>query len=366
MKKVFLTMMTVCLLLTGCSQDEFSVYGGIYGTIRDAVTGTPIYNAEITLSPGNRTTVSGSDGSYEYQNMDSGQYSISVNAAGYQYNSRTVSVVAGESTLCDMHLYPESPMSGVEVSATSLNFDTTYNELTFEIRNTGTSGPVEWSITGIHAAWLTVTPMSGTTDMGKSSSVKVSVNRSLITENTSALFTVNAAGGSKSIMVSVRTNNGDNNGGGNVGGGTTEDYSSAVITSCDYRILVKIIDCKRSGSSVLFNYTLTNTGWEILNSFNMLHPDYYYNAPSGQKTYIYDDLGNEYTDVTLYIGNAYTSSSIVFNSLPKDLPRKCSITIKDVSSAAKTLTLRLACFAEPTYQFDFGSEVIKFDNLPVY
>lgn len=223
-------MMTVCLLLTGCSQDEISVYGGIYGTIRDAVTGAPIYNAEITLSPGNRTTVSGNDGSYEYQNMDAGQYSLSVDAAGYQYNSRTVSVVAGESTLCDMRLYPESPMSGVEVSATSLNFDTTYSELTFEIRNTGTSGPVEWSITGIDAAWLTVNPMSGTTDMGKSSSVKVSVDRSLITENTSALFTVNAAGGSKSIMVSVRTNSGNdnNNGGGGNNNNTAQDVTNGL------------------------------------------------------------------------------------------------------------------------------------------
>lgn len=211
-------MLAVCTLLAGCSEDETSIFGGIYGTIRDTETGMPIYNAEIILSPGSRTTVSGSDGSYEYQNLDAGQYSLSVVAKGYQYNSRTVSVLAGESTRCDMRLVPEKQMSGVEFSTTSLNFDKTYTDLTFEIHNVGTSGSVNWSITDISAAWLSVSPMSGTTDMGKSSSVKVSINRSLITEDAMSVFTVNAAGGSKSIVVSVYANNGGGNAGGNVGG----------------------------------------------------------------------------------------------------------------------------------------------------
>ena len=241
MRKILFTLLAGALL-AGCSEDEVPVFGGIYGTIRDAESGLPVYNAEITLSPGNRTTVSGSDGSYEYRNLDAGQYSLSVTATGYRYNSRTVSVVPGDNTLVDMRLTPETPISGIEISTTSLNFDTAYTELSFDIRNTGTSGTIEWSITGVDVPWLTVTPMSGTTDMGKSSSVKVTVDRSALTADATTIFTVNAAGGSKSIMVSVRTKNtggdggkddggnGDDNGGGsgNNGGGSGDTEKNPV------------------------------------------------------------------------------------------------------------------------------------------
>lgn len=338
MKKLLFAL-AVSQLLIGCSKDEVSVFGNIYGTIRDAETGDPIYNAEIMLSPGNRTTISGRDGSFEYQNLDAGQYSLSINAAGYQYNSRTVSIVAGESVLCDMHLNPETPVSGMEISVTSLNFDTAYNELTFDIRNTGTSGALSWTITGVDAEWLTINPMSGTTNMGKSSSVKVTVNRSLIAEDSSTIFTVNAAGGSKSVMVSVRavSGNGDSGNGGDGGGdgddvsGTTDDYSSANVTQCDSRIVAKIVDCKRTGTSVVFNFTLTNTEWETIGEFRIVPPASLSATPQGYKTTIFDDLGNDYQYPAIYIGDKYTkSSNIVENSLPKDVPRKCSITITAV------------------------------------
>lgn len=362
-------MITACILMTSCSKDEEPIFGGIYGTIRDAETGMPIYNAEIILSPGSRTTVSGRDGSYEYQNVDAGQYTLSVAATGYQYNNRTVTVLTGESTLCDMRLVPEAQMSGIEISTTSLNFDRTYSELTFDIRNTGTSGSISWTITGIDAAWLSVSPMSGTTEMGKSSSIKVTVNRSLITEDTSSVFTVNAAGGSKSIMVSVRAGNGSGNNNENDNenvDGTTEDYSSAVVASCDNRIDVRIVDCKRNGSSVTFNYTLTNKAWETLNEFRICSPSGGA-TPMGQKTYIYDDQGNDYIYPTIYIGDKYTTNNVlVYNSLPKDLPRKCSVTIRDVPSTVKNLTLRIACYAYPTSVYNFASECIKIDNLPIY
>ena len=190
----FLLIALAIVSLCSCSKDEVEVYGGIYGTIRDALTGTPIYNAEISLSPGQRTTVSGTNGTYDFQNLESMQYSLSVTASGYVYNTRQVNVIPGENTMCDMRLTPESDIEGIRISTTVLDFGTTHTNQSFTVYNTG-NVPINWQITGVDENWLTVTPMNGTIEVGQSSAIIVKVDRSLVNETKTAMFSLNAAGG---------------------------------------------------------------------------------------------------------------------------------------------------------------------------
>ena len=53
-------------------QPNVELPGGIYGTVLDKETGEPIRNAEISLSPGGKTTVVGSNGTYEFVNLEAG------------------------------------------------------------------------------------------------------------------------------------------------------------------------------------------------------------------------------------------------------------------------------------------------------
>lgn len=244
MKKLLFFAFLAGAMFAGCTTEEPVLYGGIYGTIRDAKTGSPIYNAEISLTPGQRTTVSGFDGTYNFQNLDAMQYSLNVIASGYTYNSRKVSVVPGESTVCDMLLTPEEDVEGMRLSATVLDFDTIYSSLSFTIYNTGTT-PLSYYITGITAGWVTITPMDGTIAVGQSSSVTVEIKRSLITEDVMSSFTVNAAGGSKSVMIKIKkgentggggsdddddnTGGGSGSGGNNTGGGSAQNVTNGLF-----------------------------------------------------------------------------------------------------------------------------------------
>lgn len=206
MKKIlYLTVFLFGAVAAGCSEDETPSFGGIYGIVSDAETGEPIRSAYVVVSPGNSSTVTGSDGHFEFTDLESRQYKIQVSANGYATNSRQISVVPGSNVSGDMTLSPVKEMSGVSLSATQLNFDETHTELTLEIRNTGNAGTVDWYITGIDAAWLGVTPASGSIETGKSASVKVKADRSLVTTDQTTFFTVNAAGGSQSVRVSIAT-----------------------------------------------------------------------------------------------------------------------------------------------------------------
>ncbi len=207
MKKIYSIMVAALLAaatLIGCStEEEVSIFAGIYGVITDADTNQPIQGASVVLSPTNMSTVTGADGSYSFSDLDAQQYKITVTASGYEYNSRQVTAVTGQNISCDMNLTPEVAISGFSLSSTSLVFGNIYSEMTFTITNTGNSSATTWSITDIDDSWLTVSPTSGTTEVGKSSSVKVTINRTLVTEDVVSYFIVNAGGGSEQIMVTA-------------------------------------------------------------------------------------------------------------------------------------------------------------------
>lgn len=226
MKKLFLFIVGL-VVLSSCAKDEVSTFGGIYGTIRNAETGSVVYNAEITLSPGHPSPITGTNGAYEFSNLEARQYTMTVRASGYLDDSRQVTVLPGENTQCDVLLTPERDIEGVSISTRTLDFGSTLSHLSVTLYNTGNT-PVSWTVsTKSSVGWMTVSPMSGTTDAGKSSVISVSVDRSRMTDDSSAIFIINAAGGSKSVTVYASKNGstGGNTGGGNTGGGTGTDQN---------------------------------------------------------------------------------------------------------------------------------------------
>lgn len=217
MKKLLflLTCCSIGLLNIGCSEDETPGFGSVYGIVTDANTHQPIYGASVVLSPGNFSSTTGQDGHYEFVDLEPGQYKIQVQSNGYYTNSRQIRVNPGSSATGDMTLSPIQELPGIQLSSMVLDFGSKYSELTLTISNTGTAGTIDWSISDIDASWLSASPTSGKIDMNESYSVKVTADRSLVSEDMTTYFRINTSVGSMMIQAVISTGSSEGGNGGN-------------------------------------------------------------------------------------------------------------------------------------------------------
>lgn len=105
MKRFFSFLLLI--LIFSCSQDlhensESSKYGGISGVVADRATGDPVSVVQLTLKPSGKTTVTGTDGSYNFQNIEPGEYSITTEKLGYRQSENITTVVAGQTSECHL------------------------------------------------------------------------------------------------------------------------------------------------------------------------------------------------------------------------------------------------------------------------
>ncbi len=98
MKRFAVSFLTILLLslFPGCRTYDYDYYGSISGTVSDYDSGAPIGNAEIVLMPDSKSLQTASDGSFLFEGLEAGQYTLSVRKNGYQSNRKTVDVISGE------------------------------------------------------------------------------------------------------------------------------------------------------------------------------------------------------------------------------------------------------------------------------
>ena len=189
---------------TACEEELPELYGDICGIVYDKETSEPIRGAEVILVPGNKTTVTGFNGQYEFKNLDPKQYELQVSATGYNSNSRQITAIAGESVTCDITMTAIKAVADIELGSNNFNFGSIHTEQTLVITNIGNAGAVNWEITGIDVAWLKASPTSGTIAQGKKVSIKLMADHSkLATDEASTTFIVNAAGNSYAVRANI-------------------------------------------------------------------------------------------------------------------------------------------------------------------
>lgn len=176
--------LTLCLLAS-CVKEV--TYGRIQGIVTDATTNEPIKGVNIQLSPTGLSTVTGSDGRYEFTGLAAGQYTVQAMATGYQTNTKTIEITVGNIASGDMNLKPE--VAGFKLNTEALDFSTDFNQLSFKIINISNSLPVSWSIKE-SASWMTATPNSGTLQAGQEVGIVVDIDRSKIHQSTTAKIVV--------------------------------------------------------------------------------------------------------------------------------------------------------------------------------
>ncbi len=106
------------LILASTTAFAQTATGNVFGVVTDA-SGAVLPGASVSISgeAGTRTTVSGSDGTFRFLNMDYGDYKVGVSLAGFSTVSRAVTIITGSNSQVNVSLAVGGMSDTVEVSA---------------------------------------------------------------------------------------------------------------------------------------------------------------------------------------------------------------------------------------------------------
>ncbi len=107
--KKYLSLLLLAFLVactfSSCTKDEVDIFSTLHGIVVDDLTGECIPGATVTLSPTGKTQTTGSDGRYQYPEIDPMQYTVTVQKPGYNTNRKIITVIAGEATEANITLH---------------------------------------------------------------------------------------------------------------------------------------------------------------------------------------------------------------------------------------------------------------------
>ena len=331
-----------CGLFQSCAKDEVETTGTIYGIVNDSDNGEPVQDAHVGLSPYGKTANTGSDGSYEFQDLEPGQYTIQISKTGYKTNTKRITVIAGEKASGDMVL--KGGASAIRLSTASLNFGSQSTSKTFTIQNIGTSGKsISWSVSKASSAeWLSVTPVSGSTASAKESTIVVNIDRSRIKKDETAILLIDAEGESLSVEVSVSLN--ESSGGEQPNGG-----SCGAITPWDAKLKTEFAGCTRVGNTVEFRFTVTNTGEDVKLTF---------------KSYGgLDNKGNSYDSANSEFKISNKAANILPVLFPKNVSIPGQIVLKNVPSDVYSVARYQIMIEKKTEPWQVLNTELKFEDI---
>lgn len=203
MKKIISFIFSLSLLLLcSCSEDEAVLTANISGYVTDYVNANlPIAGATVTISTKGITKTTGSDGRYEFTDIEPGTYTLQVSANGYQTTTKQATLYAGENVNLDFQLSPAG--QDVEITPQMLSFGPQTNRLTFSIKNKGNSS-MQYSITN-YPNYITVSPSTGSISAKGTQTVSVNVNRDLLTTDATCQLLVNIGNDSYPVNISINS-----------------------------------------------------------------------------------------------------------------------------------------------------------------
>ena len=209
MKKMKLVMgvvlvLTLGLFSTSCKKEVAT--GKIQGLVTNYATSEPIQGVNISLSPTGASAVTGSDGRYEFNNLEPGNYTVQGTKSGFESNTKNITITSGNVSSGDMQLRPAA--TGFRLNVDYLDFGTNFTQMSFKIINVSTTNAMSWEIVE-SLNWLETSPSSGSIQGGQETTVNVAIDRSLLSQTTTANITVRSADHSVVLPINV-TVSGDN------------------------------------------------------------------------------------------------------------------------------------------------------------
>ena len=192
------------LFSTSCKKEV--VTGKIQGLVTNYATSEPIQGVNISLSPTGASAVTGSDGRYEFNNLEPGNYTVQGTKSGFESNTKNITITSGNVSSGDMQLRPAA--TGFRLNVDYLDFGTNFTQMSFKIINVSTTNAMSWEIVE-SLNWLETSPSTGSIQGGQETTVNVAIDRSLLSQTTTANITVRSADHSVVLPINV-TVSGDN------------------------------------------------------------------------------------------------------------------------------------------------------------
>lgn len=147
LKKYLVLLVFLCYALCSCSPEDnpATKLGSIFGTVTDFATGDPIANANVRLIPRGETALTGSDGSFQFNDVTDGKYSLSLSKNGYVDldDDYVIEIENGNNVRRDVQLSPQFQsfkitVDGVETDTLDFGVDPFVTLINYTVENNGT------------------------------------------------------------------------------------------------------------------------------------------------------------------------------------------------------------------------------------
>lgn len=201
---IFFVVVLCAVGLVSC-KDELAqeLTGSIIGTVVDAATGEPVSTVSVSLEPGGKSAITGSDGNYMFSELEAGTYTLTLRKEGYTPASKTLEVTAGGQT--NGYVLISRIPAVVTVDRDSLAFGdgSEVNTLSFNIVNSSYED-LEWKIE-YDCDWISeIKDREGVLSYGKTQTIVVFIDRSLLSPGyNETVVVVRSSNGSSDLKVSA-------------------------------------------------------------------------------------------------------------------------------------------------------------------
>lgn len=113
MRRLLFLILVPLFFLTTCTEPVVDTFGNIAGTVTDSRTHSPLAGVTVKITPTGSSQVTGNDGSFQFDNLDVQEYTISFSKNGYYSHEEKVSVKPGQSSPIQISLTPKSSINGL-------------------------------------------------------------------------------------------------------------------------------------------------------------------------------------------------------------------------------------------------------------
>lgn len=184
------------LVWYSCTKDsDEDITGTIYGTVTDYATGEPIGNANVKLRPSGETTLTGNDGTFEFNDLKANKYSLSFSKAEYADldDDYIIELEAGKKVKRDVQMRKQiaslqiTDMAGNSITSLDFGLEESVTSKSFNIFNNGTVN-INCNLS-YNCMWIDTVIAAGTTvNPGQTLTVTVIIDRTKLSAGDNRTF----------------------------------------------------------------------------------------------------------------------------------------------------------------------------------